>query len=115
MRKVPDLLFGMVQTAIGEQFMCYHCAEGADQPLTPDGQVITRRNILDDELEFQCERCGVHIGDQIIIKFESEYSAPEFDERTMPEPDVERWMEETAAQQYADHVAELKERERLDS
>jgi len=107
MSKVPTLLFGAIDTAIGEQFMCWHCAEGADQPLTPDTfHVITREDILETGLWFQCDRCGVCVDETVITKYESG--------RTMPERDVERFMEETAATEYADHVAELKERERLD-
>jgi hypothetical protein len=106
MSKVPTCLFGAVDTAIGEQFMCWDCAKGADQPLTPEtSHVITRENILETGLYFICERCGIGVDDSAILNFESG--------RTMPEPEVERFMEETAAMQYADHVAELKERERL--
>jgi hypothetical protein len=105
-------LFGAVDTAIGEQFMCWQCAEGAGQPLTHESfHVITAHDIVDTGLWFKCDRCGDAIDEDILLGVEPVYSLPQKD---MPEQDVERFMEETAATQYADHVAELKERERLD-
>jgi hypothetical protein len=108
------VLFGAVQTAIGEQFMCRECAKGADQPLTPDTfHGITAHDIVDTGLWFKCDRCGDAVDEDILMGVEPIYTLPQTDAARDTRNYEEAWVEEMLYQ-HLDHVAENKERERMD-
>ena len=73
-----SVLFGAVQTAIGEQYMCRDCADGAGQPLTPDTfHAITAQDICTTGCWFECDRCGLTVDDDVIMGIAPTYTLPQ--------------------------------------
>jgi hypothetical protein len=106
------VLFGVVQTAIGAQFMCFACAEGANQPLTSESvHVITAHDIVDTGLWFFCDRCGDAVDEDILLGIEPTYTLPQTDAERDTRSYEEAWEEEMLFQ-YLDHVAENDPRNR---
>lgn len=98
------ILFGLVDTAIGQQFMCLDCCDD----LSPNGDQfrLTKGEIVEYGLEPMCDRCG--------LQFDRDYVCGIVPTYTLPQTETREVWEEEMLSQYLDHVAENEERERMD-
>ena len=105
------ILFGMVDTAIGLQFMCLDCCED----LSPNGDLwrLTKGEIVEHGLEPMCDRCGQQFDSDYVNGIEPTYTLPQTDAERDARDYEEAW-EEEMLYQHLDHIAENKERERMD-
>lgn len=101
------ILFGLVDTVIGQQFMCLDCCDD----LSPNGDQfrLTKGEIVEHGLEPMCDRCGQQFDREYVCGIVPTYTLPQTDARSYEEA----WEEEMLFQ-HLDHVAENKERERMD-
>lgn len=96
------ILFGVVGSAIGEQFMCLDCCPD----LAPSSDFrLTKGEIVEFGLEPMCDRCGQTFDEDFVNGVAPTYSLRDDNEAN------EAWEEEKWFQ-YLDHVAENKEAER---
>lgn len=73
------ILFGIVDSAIGLQFMCLDCCPD----LSPNGDQfrLTKGEIVEHGLEPLCDRCGQQFDSDYVNGIEPTYTLPQTKER----------------------------------